>query len=147
MICVIEGGPKLSQAPNSGWLHIYSDIWPLRPSVPLSSCRRTAGLSQSSSVVRGSGLVHHGPWCQVRVREFDSPRSKFTTNRDRLSLLSGSDCQFPHWAAWLNLICLNYYFFPDIFLKVGEDSFSPCSPVPGVGLWSIQRRRSTALIR
>lgn len=84
--------------------YTYTVTSDLSDPLSLSSCRWTAGLSQSSSVVRGSGLVHHGPWCQVRVPEFDSPRSKFTTNRDRLSLLSGSNR--------LSLSCLTE---PDLF--------------------------------
>lgn len=105
--------------------YTYTVTSDLSDPLSLSPCRRTAGLSQSSSLVRGSGLVHHGPWCQVRVPEFDSPRSKFTTDRDRLSLLSGSDCQFPHWAAWPNLICFwpvfkllfFSWYFPEGFFR------------------------------
>lgn len=74
-----------------------SDIWTLHPP---SSCRQTADHSLSWSTLPGSAPPLHGPWCQVRVPNFDSPTSKFTTDRDGVSLLPGSCCHFFRWAAW-----------------------------------------------
>lgn len=51
-----------TKLPNSGWLHIHSDIW----TFCLPADRQLPAFSQSPSMMHGSGLVHHGTWCQVR---------------------------------------------------------------------------------
>lgn len=102
--------PNLSHLPKSGRLHTCSDIWTLSPPSSSFSCRQTADHSLSSSALPGSAPPSHGQWCQVRVPNFDSPTSKFTTNWDELSLLALSTLSCLNWTSSPLDFIFQFYF-------------------------------------
>lgn len=122
-------------------------------SLSLPLCRQTAGLSQSASMALGRGLVHHGTWYQVRdsfiVTELSLPPPK-THYHNYLVISAGTATKLlPAWLDSCFLPTFRTRYLLIFFLKVfwEKHKHSPCSPVLGVGLWSIQLRRSTALTR
>lgn len=96
----------------------------------LSSCRRTAGLSQSPNMVHGGGMCHHGTWCQVSKRGFQSlpvPELSLslagTCDRRCLGITASSPTE--PWTAWLTWVLAFdifhfFWYFPEGFFWGGK---------------------------